>query len=999
MSLGAAPPQGTLELILVTAIITSIVVGVFGKRAAEFVLNLLLRPLRFLGRTIYGWIAPRNPLSISLRTYRKHLLRSNLTRLESPIGIDITIELERAFAPLKLISAEANERVDLFAYSRKAFRSIVLGGPGTGKTTLMKSLVVNTYSRKLQPDAPNLIAVFVVLRNLAKSQHTVQQAIVASFAAHHFPGADRFVELALNAGRLLIVLDGLDEVGQSRELVIQEIRRFCEYDDQRDHRNRLFITCRQHSYRTLDLGDLVPNVLHVEPFANEHMRAFLQGWPTYRGRMATGLYTLLQSDARIRDICRNPLLLTILTGLYLVSERFELPTSRQRFYQAAIDELLMHRPARRGIRQVFDPEVKRQILERVSLDRLESFLPNDDPEEFSLEAIRKYMRDLLPEAADARELVNEMVDLNGILKPARDDDCFTCAHRTIQEYFAAREAVRRRTVEEVLLTTAERPELIEMLYFYCGLIENIPVLARIIDTLSERQEWLVAARALAQMKEPPSAEAVNKIAGMLQTLVASGRAMGTAMELLSTLASRRDSGFSGATAPLRAAVDTLATRDATGGASALETAISASPEIAMRLIPVLLTYTDRRWKESAVQLLGDIATDEALDQLVRLLESPDPYLKYRAALTLTRLMPTRSADISARATLLRDQANNAIWPLPAHFPSRIMIPMAESLAQSLTDDELIMSNVAVCSAMRAVEAQRQGSGEKFMKRWRHVARDYKLRMWLRRLSSCLKPVAFAVALVPFISLAVAPFAGDRVFFVSVSASPVKEIAGARASEIRRAVRQVADRILAATAPDAVGWKRLLPWHWFTEPALPGSAKVGYDALRSWGERTVRGQAAGEITASLGQFESLVPDSELAELRRTLLPFQGAAYQCQHRDCALLLSGGIYASDVIDVAILALLLVLYRSSRARIVLTGTAITPGRAGLERVLVSLWGLAYVALDSLPWILLVWFCLVPISALLLAYLVLDSGRLPLNPVLDLLESGAERSGILPLS
>src|SRR3954466_11676399 len=127
-----APDPGTIALILVTAITTSLVVGVFGKKIAEFVLEVSLRPIRYLWQLAYRYIAPRNPFSISMRTYRRHVLRSNLARMENPVGPSLDVPLEHAFAPLKLTSSSTQESIDLFTYAAAIRRCMVLGGPGTG---------------------------------------------------------------------------------------------------------------------------------------------------------------------------------------------------------------------------------------------------------------------------------------------------------------------------------------------------------------------------------------------------------------------------------------------------------------------------------------------------------------------------------------------------------------------------------------------------------------------------------------------------------------------------------------------------------------------------------------------------------------------------------------------------------------------------------------------------------------------------------------------------
>src|SRR5688572_19131712 len=136
------PAQGTIALIVLTALITA-VIAVFGRRAAEALLDWILRPFKWLAEIIYRWVAPRNPLSISLRSYKKHIQRSWLTKIENPIGPALDVPLEHAFAPLKLISSSSQETIDLFTHVSANERCVVLGGPGTGKTTLMKSLVTS----------------------------------------------------------------------------------------------------------------------------------------------------------------------------------------------------------------------------------------------------------------------------------------------------------------------------------------------------------------------------------------------------------------------------------------------------------------------------------------------------------------------------------------------------------------------------------------------------------------------------------------------------------------------------------------------------------------------------------------------------------------------------------------------------------------------------------------------------------------------------------------
>ncbi len=678
MDIGRLFGIGTLSIVFLTAITTALVT-LFSKKIADAALHVLGWPFKRLYNLLYRWIAPRNPFSISMRTYRKNVLRSNIARMENPVGPSLQVPLETAFAPLKLISSSTKDSIDLYNYIAENSRCMVLGGPGSGKTTLMKSLVVSVLRKRCHQSLNDLIPVFIVLRNLAKKKHAVTEAIVDAFADHHFPGATDFVASALGAGKMIVVLDGLDEVGVDRPFVVSQILNFCKLDDQRTHKNRLLVTCREHSYRTVDLRDGLPEILRVEAFTNHHIRLFLEGWPKHKDRSAISLYADIQGDAQLRDICRNPLLLTILTGLYLDTNGFEIPTSRESFYKLALDELLHQRPARRQIEQKFREEIKRQVLARVALERLECVQPHEDSETLTIEALhRKAAEVIKQDNFDFDRFLYELVEVNGLIRPT-GDGTYTCAHRTIQEYLAACEAMRSRNTEEVLLTFSDRPEIIEVLYFYCGLLRNVKSMASVVQYLTERAKWIEAARCLLYMKEAPSAEAIEQISERLYGAIETGDELQPSLEVLSSLANRRDQEFDPARDVFLRAIDRLDRSDDTG-ASALKSAIATSPEMALRLIPGLLRHRSERWKAAGVQLLRDIGTEEGLDYLIRLLAHEDTYVRSRAGLVLANLLKTRNGALRQRLDLFSERRDIEIWPIEAYFPGSIAIPIAEAIA-------------------------------------------------------------------------------------------------------------------------------------------------------------------------------------------------------------------------------------------------------------------------------------------------------------------------------
>jgi len=868
MGLGNAPAQGTMALLVVTALIGALI-GVFGKRAAEALSDALIKPFKFIWEAIYRRIAPRNPFSISLHSYKKHVRRSWLTKIENPVGPELDVPLEHAFAPLKLISSSSQETVDLFAHVAASDRCIVLGGPGTGKTTLMKSLVTSVINEQANDELNSLIPVFVVLRRLAVKQQSVRDAIIAAFSDYHFPGAERFVDSALDQGRMLIILDGLDEVGVNREFVAGQIITFCESDDQQLHQNRLIVTCREYSYRSEDLGSVIKNIVRVEPFANHHMRVFLQGWPAHRGRSALQLYGLIQGDSQIRDICRNPLLLTILTGLYLETNDFEFPSSRNLFYKAAIDELIIKRPARREIKQKYEADDKWQILQRASLDRLETVQNNEDPEELTSDSIRKQTAEVFHKEIDFNEFIKELVEVNGIIKPS-SDGVYTCAHRTIQEYLAANEAARIRTPKEVILRFSARQDLIEVLYFYCGMISNIPQLTKIIESLVSEGRWMEVGRCLLNINEMPSASHVEIVTSELTKQIVSGSEFKPALEILSSLAQRPQAEFYSARIRFSEAVNHLAGGNEAAGASALESALATSPDAAMKIIPALLKHESQIWQTAAVQLLKDIGTDEALDKLVQLLAINNAFIKTKAAAALAGIIKSRNSDLRERVSLVPDREDKIIWPLEKLFPGKLAIPIAESLV-----NESSSGNEAIDCAIRAIRITSEknyGSGKIFLKSWRNIPRDSRIRAF--RIGSG-KALVVTGLIIPVVMMLTLNLLGnwchrhEKMGVLEITQMRLHVVDLKLLEAVKKAAIELTSEMEQNYPANASGISRLLPWNWIVEPVMPADSVETYELLKSYSVRTLDPYQLSRQEQKLTAINTLSSHEKVQALRQSI----------------------------------------------------------------------------------------------------------------------------------
>jgi hypothetical protein len=727
------PEPGSLTAVLFGALVSALVLLLFTE-PARYVFKQLWRTVLWFRDKWYEFSAPRFPDRIGLPGYRKRITASPmLARIENPVGPEALqgrISLEGAFAPISVTTGDCQDRIDLSQFAGTHNRFLVLGGPGTGKTTLMKNLVLRIAHGRSTKVLNDKIPILIMLREMASTAQTVDQAIASVLAGFRFkdPAGNRFINAGLRAGRLLIVLDGLDEVGAAREAVTTKIREFCNRDDNRDpsdnRRNLLIITCRENSYRTQDLQDVIPITTRVEPFAPQHMRTFLAGWPTYNGRSPLNLYSLIEGDPQILDICRNPLMLSILTGLFLENKRFDLPSSRDEFYRTSLDELLIQRPARRSITQLFLDTDKKNILQRISLDRLETLRADEDPEVLDRDRLFDFARQVLGdkcERSEFQELVRELVEVNGILKPVEGG--YVLGHRTFQEYLAAREANRTREVSEAVKIFASRPELAEALAFYCGLLKNIPHLNAAMTALIRSHDPVIAGRCLLSASEIPSVNLVEQIVEMLFEPVRTGGTVRNELELLASLSQRQNEAFEQARIRFAEAIE-LVVGSNQDDAAGLITILSTRQDLAMRLIPALLTNASEARRKAAVTLLHDLGTEASLDELVRLVGSSRFPENALAAVYVANLIRPRNADVKARAALLPECGpDTSIWPFETYFPSRIALPVLHALRDVDLAGLPALDNPAISEAL-SIGFERRHSGGRIYdeRRWRNVER-------------------------------------------------------------------------------------------------------------------------------------------------------------------------------------------------------------------------------------------------------------------------------------
>ncbi len=360
-------------------------------------------------------------------------------------------------------------------------RCVLLGAPGSGKTTLMSYFAVAFATQGTSVSlglAGEHLPILVRIRDWVRSAHTNLLDYVRWFATDKLNVRDLppgFFEHWLEAGKALILLDGLDEVASEsrRDEVVNQIECFLQHDAYRH--NPAIITSRPAGYKQAYFRTEEFPHYDLQPFDQAKIDQFIQNWYDNRfrdreesQRRQQTLKQALSERDRIQVLAKNPLLLTIIALIH----RYEayLPRDRHQLYNRAVETLLTNWDANKDTDYKWPLEyIKRDAVRRI-MEQLaywiHSYGSAGDTEGGTLidreELIHQLGRFIAEEAgikryqaeAEAQRFLDHIRERTGLLNE-QGQDCYAFVHKTFQEYLCAQEIKHRADEEydlELILT-------------------------------------------------------------------------------------------------------------------------------------------------------------------------------------------------------------------------------------------------------------------------------------------------------------------------------------------------------------------------------------------------------------------------------------------------------------------------------------------------------------------------------------------------------------------